>query len=125
MRLKLIILAVTIFASPGAAFAHDEPNGPNGGQITEVQGHHVEFTTKDQEIVLFLTNGSGKAIESKGASGRIIIQYGSKQITADLMPIDPNLLSAKLESPLVAGAKVVVSAKLGDGHGIQARFVAK
>lgn len=125
MRPILFIIAALFVTGPVVAFAHEEANGPNGGQVTEVAGHHVEFTTKDKEIVLFLTDGSGKAIESKGASGRIIIQDGAKQITADLTPTDPNLLSAKLDAPLATGAKVVVSAKLGDGHALQARFVAK
>jgi hypothetical protein len=43
----------------------------------------------------------------------------------ELAPAAPNLLSARLEAPLATGARVVVSAKLGDGHDIQARFVAK
>ncbi|MFA5955976.1 hypothetical protein [Hyphomicrobium sp.] len=125
MRLSPFLIAALFFASPVVALAHDEANGPNGGQVTEVAGHHVEFTTKDKEIVLYLTDGSGKPIESKGASGRVIIQNGAKQLTADLSPTDPNQLSAKLDAPLAAGAKVVVSAKLGDGHGLQARFIAK
>jgi hypothetical protein len=124
MRLKYLILAAALLTGPGVALAH-EGAGPNGGQITEVQGHHVEFTVKDKEIVLFLTDKDGKPISSKGASGRIVVQDGAKPITVELAPVDPNLLSAKLEAPLTAGAKVVVSAKLGDGHDIQARFVAK
>ena len=44
---------------------------------------------------------------------------------ASLVPADPNVLTAKLEGPPAAGATLVVSAKLSDGHGIQARFVAK
>ena len=125
MRFNTLVLAAVLVVSPYVAFAHEEANGPNGGQVTVVQGHHVEFTTKDKEIVLFLTDGAGKLIESKGASGRVVIQDGAKQLTADLTPTDPNLLSAKLDAPLATGAKVVVSAKLGDGHALQARFVAK
>ena len=124
MRLKHLILAAALLTGPGLALAH-EGAGPNGGQIVEVKGHHVEFTVKDKEIVLFLTDENGKPIESKGATGRVVIQDGGKQVTGDLAPVDPNLLSAKLEAPLAAGAKVVVSAKLGDGHDLQARFVAK
>ena len=124
MRLKHFILAAALATTPGLASAH-EGAGPNGGQIVEVQGHHVEFTTKDKEIVLFLTDEKSKPIASNGASGRVIIQDGGKQVTADLAAVEPNVLSAKLDAPLAAGAKVVVSAKLADGHDIQARFVAK
>ena len=51
MRVKHLILAAVLFAGPGNSFAHEEANGPNGGQIADVQGHHVEFT-QGQEIVL-------------------------------------------------------------------------
>ena len=125
MRLKPLLVAAALCAAPGLAFAHEVANGPNGGQVTEVQGHHVEFTVKDKQIVLFLSDGNSKPIASKGASGRVVIQDGGKQLTVDLAPAEPNLMSAKLEAPLAAGAKVVVSAKLSDGHDIQARFVAK
>ena len=125
MRLTPFILAVALFAAPGLALAHDVANGPNGGQVTEVKGHHVEFTVKDKEIVLFLSDENSKPIASKGASGRVVIQDGGKQVTVDLAPADPDQMTAKLEAPLASGAKVVVSAKLGDGHDIQARFVAK
>jgi len=125
MRLSHLMFAATLFAVSNVALAHEGEHGPNGGQVTEVQGHHVEFTVKDREIVLFFTDEDGKPIASNGASGRVIIQDGGKQVTVDLAPSDPNLMSAKLEAGLSAGAKVVVSAKLGDGHDIQARFVAK
>jgi len=127
MRLKpLILLAGTlILVPPAVVIAHEEANGPHGGQVTEVQGHHVEFTVKDNAIVLFLSDEDSKPIASEGASGRVIIQDGDKQLAVDLIPADPNLMMAKLHTPLGAGAKVVVSAKLGDGHAIQARFVAK
>lgn len=124
MRLKHLILAVALLTGPVIAFAH-EGAGPNGGQIAEVQGHHVEFTIKEKEIVLFLTDKDGKQIGSKGASGRVVILDGAKPLNVELAPVEPNVLSAKLDAPLTAGAKVVVSAKLGDGHDLQARFVAK
>lgn len=124
MRMKQLILAAALLIGPGMALAH-EGAGPNGGQIAEAQGHHIEFTTKAQEIILFLSDKDGKPIASKGASGRIVVLDSGKQVTADLAPVEPNLLSAKLEAQIAAGAKVVVSAKLGDGHDLQARFVAK
>ena len=125
MHLKPLIVAAALVVSTGLSLAHEEANGPNGGQVIEVQGHHVEFTVKDKEIVLFLTDGDGNPIVSNGATGRVIIQDSGKQLTASLAPAEPNLLSAKLQAPLAVGAKVVVSAKLGDGHGILARFVIK
>lgn len=124
MRLNRLLIATMLLIAPGAALAHDGA-GPNGGQLADIKGHHVEFTMKDKEVVLYLTDDKGAPIDSKGSSGRVVILDGGKQTSADLTPADPNLLSAKLEAGPAAGAKVVVSAKLSDGHELQARFVAK
>jgi hypothetical protein len=125
MRLKHLILAVALVAAPGLGLAHEDVKGPNGGQVIDDKGHHVEFTVKGNEVVLHLTDDKDKPIASKGATGRVVILDGSKQLTVALMAAEPNLLFAKLEAALGAGAKVVVSAKLSDGHNLQARFVAK
>lgn len=124
MRLKYFVLAAALFAAPGLAIGH-EGAGPNGGQIVEIKGHHVEFTMKDKEVVLFLSDADSKPIESKGATGRVVVLDGGKQASVDLAPVEPNILSAKLEAVPASGAKVVVSAKLSDGHELQARFVTK
>lgn len=124
MRLKHLVLAAALLAAPALAIAH-EGAGPNGGQIAEIAGHHVEFTMKDKEVVLFLSDADSKPIASKGASGRVVVLDGSKQASAELAPVEPNMLSAKLEAAPAAGAKVVISAKLSDGHELQARFVTK
>jgi hypothetical protein len=125
MRLPHLIMAAILVAAPVAAAAHDIAVGPNGGQVIDDKGHHLEFTVKGQEIVLYLSDEQSKPIASKGASGRIVVQSDGAQATAALMPADPNLLTARLQAPPAKGAKVVVSAKLGDGHDVQARFVVR
>ena len=107
------------------AIAHDADTGPNGGQVVEAKGHHVEFTSKDSTITVYLSDSTHAAITIKGASGRAVILDGSRQSTVTLTSAEPNLLTAKLEAPLTAGARVVISAKLGDGHDVLARFVVK
>ena len=120
----LAMIGLATVAGQGA-FAHDADTGPNGGQVVEAKGHHVEFTSKDSTIPVYLSDGAHAAITIKGASGRAVIVEGSKQSTVTLTPAEPNLLTAKLGAPLDAGARVVVSAKLGDGHDVLARFVVK
>ena len=99
--------------------------GANGGQVADDSGHHVEFVTKDGQVLLFLSDNADKPISSAKATGRAIIQDGAKQSTVDLVATDPNMLTAKLAAPLTAGAKIVISIKLGDGHDVKARFVEK
>ena len=122
---KLIFVAAAIIATQGPAYAHDVEKGPNGGQIVDAKGHHVEFTTKDSAIVIYLTDEKDAPIKSAGAEGKAIVQDGGKAVTVILTPTEPNVLTGKLETPLAPGAKIVVSGKLSDGHDVLARFVAK
>ena len=108
-----------------AAFAHDAEQGPHGGPVVEVKGHHIELIAKGSDIVLYLTDEAHGALASKGASGRAVILEGSKQSTVPLAPAEPNILTGKLDSPLATGTRVVVSVKLSDGHDVLVRFVLK
>jgi hypothetical protein len=125
MRIKAIVMTVALAANSFAAFAHDVAKGPNGGQITEDAGHHIEFTTKDDAVVLYLTDAADGPLATKGSTGRVIVQDGAVQVSADLAAVEPNQMAAKIASPLKAGAKVVVSIKMTDGHDLKARFVVK
>ena len=125
MRLLIAVMTTVLVGSTVAAFAHDMVKGPNGGQVIEDAGHHVEFTTKDNQVVLFLTEASDAPLATKGATGRVIVQDGAAQAVADLTATEPTQLTAKLAAPVKPGNKLVVSIKLADGHDVKARFVAK
>ena len=125
MRIARAIALLAFLAAPSLVSAHDMAKGANGGQVADDSGHHVEFVTKDGQVLLFLSDNADKPISSAKATGRAIIQDGAKQSTVDLVATDPNMLTAKLAAPLTAGAKIVISIKLGDGHDVKARFVEK
>jgi hypothetical protein len=123
MRLKPLVISVALLVLPFAALAHDVVKGPNGGQIIDDAGHHVELTANGNEIALYLSDNADKPISSANATGRVIVQEGGKQAAVDLAVVEPNILTAKLVAPLLAGAKLAVTIKLGDGHDVKARFV--
>ena len=125
MRLKSILVALSLFALPMTVNAHNVVKGPNGGQVIDDAGHHVEFTTTGNEIILFLSDTADAPLSSANAMGRVIIQDGGKQAALDLAAAEPNILSAKLAAPLSPGAKLAVTIKLSDGHDVKARFVAR
>ena len=122
---KLIFVAAVLLATQGPVCSHEVEKGPNGGQVVDAKGHHVEFTTKDSAIVIYLTDEKSAPIPSAGAEGKAIVQDGGKSATVALAPSEPNVMTGKLDTPLNAGAKIVVAGKLPDGHEILARFVVK
>jgi hypothetical protein len=123
MHFKAITLAIALLMVPLAARAHDVVKGPNGGQVVDDSGNHIEFTTKADEIVIYLSDNADAPVSSAKASGRVIIQDGGKTANAELTPAEPNVLNSKLTVPLNAGAKIAVTIKLGDGRDVKARFV--
>jgi ABC-type lipoprotein export system ATPase subunit len=87
---------------------------------------------RGEVVALLGPSGSGKStfmtavgLINPPTSGRVIIQDKGATAAADLTPVDPNQLTAKLGAPLTPTAKLVVSATLSDGHELQARFATK
>jgi hypothetical protein len=123
VKLAFVAAAVALLALPLAASAHDVLNGPNGGQVVDDAGHHVEFVAKGGDIVLYLSDDADKPLSSAKATGRVVIQEGSSVFTVELASAEPNMLGSKLAAPLAAGSKLAVTITLGDGHAVKARFV--
>ena len=122
--MKRLFLALALIAAPLAVSAHEVAKGPNGGPVVDSAGHHVEMVAKGTELVLFLTEENDKPLASAGTkNARAIVQDGGKTATVSLQPAEPNKLVGTLAQPLGPGARVVVSATMADGHGVQARFV--
>lgn len=117
------IAALAIVVSASMASAHEVSKGPNGGPVVDVAGHHVEMVTKGTEFVLYLTDAADKPLSSVGTkAARAIVQDAGKTATVALSAIEPNKLVGTLAQPLGAGARIVISATLADGHALQARF---
>jgi hypothetical protein len=99
--------------------------GPNGGQVIDVKGQHVELTVKGTELVVFLSDKDHAPVPSKGATGRATLLVDGKQSHVELSAVEPNKLTATTPATLPAGARVVISAKLANGGDILARFVVR
>lgn len=129
MRFNKFVMTIALAAAPAVARAHGPDShqalGSQGGVVSEAGGHHVEFLAKDGQITLAITDGAGALDPTKGAAGTVTVLTGGKLLKLELTPLEPNLMTAKLDGPLQTGDKVVMSAKLADGHSLQARFVAK
>jgi methionine-rich copper-binding protein CopC len=119
----LVLSASMILASMAGAHAHDSAEGPHGGAVVDVAGHHVEFVSSPTEMTFILTAEADAPIASSGAKMKAIVQDSGKTAQIELTPVEPNKLVGKLAAPLSAGAKVVFTGELSDGHTLQAKFV--
>ncbi|SEM47156.1 hypothetical protein SAMN04515666_11231 [Bosea lupini] len=118
-----LMIAGAIASFVSTASAHEVSTGPNGGPVVDVAGHHVEMVSKGTEFVLYLTDAADKPLASAGTkAARAIVQDAGKTATVALSAVDPNKLVGTLAQPLGAGARIVISATLADGHALQARF---
>lgn len=117
------IAAALMLVSVTGTAAHEEAKGPNGGQVVDASGHHIEFVPAPKELTFYLTDEKGKEITSAGTKARALLQDAGKTTSLELSPAEPNKLTAKLAAPLAPGAKVVVTAVMADGHSVQARYV--
>jgi hypothetical protein len=124
MAFKHVLFATALTSClPALSLAHDIAKGPNGGPVVEAAGHHIEFVSEGAGVSFFLSDEAGKPTQSKGAQARAVIQDHGKTETVPLASADLNKLTGNVPQPLGAGARIVLSATLPDGHSIQARFV--
>jgi len=111
-----------LFAVIAHGAAAQTQRGPNGGDVVVVEGHPIEFVSKGQQIIFFIREDDGQTpTQTKGATGRAVVQVGGKTTAVNLSPEDPNKLVGQLAMPLGSKARVVFSAKVAD-HTLQARF---
>ena len=117
------VSAALIFAViASSATAQTDKKGEHGGDVVVMEGHPIEFVSKDQEIVFYILEDDGKSpTPTKGFSGRAVIQDSGKTIAVNLSPAEPNRFVGQLQMPLGSRARVVFSAKV-EGHNLQARF---
>ncbi len=118
-------IAIAPVGAADASGAEKHSHGAaHGGQVIELGNHQsVEMVSKGSEVSFYISEDD-KPADLHGGSFRVFVQSGAAVMTGTLV-IKGNRLTAKLEKPVPAGAKVVVSGKDGHGHVLQARFVKK
>ena len=129
MHIQKLLFAVALTVSPMMALAHGPEGhnaiGLNGGQTADADGHHVELVVKDRSIVFYVTGETDRPESTKAAVASVIYLANGVSKTVALVAEEPNRLAAKLDAPVSAGTKMVITGKLADGHDLQARFVSK
>jgi hypothetical protein len=122
MEMKAVL--ALLFAILLVPSAHAQKAGPNGGMLAGKGGHETELVVTPTELTVYIID-HGKAHSTKGVSLRAIIQQGGKSTTVPLVDVENRKLVGKLESPLGAGAIVVVTGKDDHGDVLSARYTIK
>jgi hypothetical protein len=105
-----------------SAAAQSSTKGDHGGDVVVMEGHPIEFVSRDQEITFYILEDDGKSpTPTRGFSGRAVIQDSGKTFAVNLSPAEPNMFVGQLPMPLGSKARVVFSGKV-EGHNLQARF---
>src|SRR5215813_10380409 len=119
---KRISVALLFAVIAWSAAAQSPTKGEHGGDVVVMEGHPIEFVSKDQAITFYILEDDGKSpTPTKGFSGRAVIQDAGKTTAVNLFPAEPNMFIGQLAMPLGSKARVVFSAKI-PGHTLQARF---
>jgi hypothetical protein len=119
---KYIFLAmiVALTASVGPATAQTK-KGNNGGPVVTSQGHAIEFVHKGGEMIFYIGDHDGSPLPTKDMTGRATVQQDGKTVTAQLKPVNPNMMVGKAETELAPHARVVFSSNV-HGHSLTARY---
>jgi nitrogen fixation protein FixH len=122
--MKKLLIAASIALSTGLAFADGVLKPQHGGVMTEAtSGNRVELVAEAEQLTVYLTDHSGKPVDSKGASGEITLLSGTEKTKATLAPAGENQLVAKAKA--AAGAKAIVKLTLPGKPADQMRLTLK
>jgi hypothetical protein len=115
-------VALLMAAIAFGAAAQTTKKGSNGGDVVVVEGHPVEFVSKDLELTFYILDEDGQTpVATAGLTGRAVVQNAGKTTAVNLAAAEPNKFVGQLQTPLGSKARVVFSAKVA-GHNLQARF---
>jgi len=104
------------------AFADEGAIGPNGGQIKDAGKYHLELAVNQTALTVYVTDGKGQKIMTKGASGSANVLANKSAANIKLEPTGENALAGSGSFESTPDMKVVVSLTLPGQNPVQARF---
>lgn len=103
MKFAHVIFAAALLAAPVVtAFAHGPSVGPHGGPMADAGAHHTELVIQGNEIVLYITDGDGKAADATGAKAEATVLADKQAQKVTMTPAGGNIMKG--------------TANLGDAH---------
>ncbi|MCM2309860.1 MAG: hypothetical protein NDI84_00535 [Steroidobacteraceae bacterium] len=107
---KLTMLAALLLA--GAAVAHDDHIGPNGGYTKHLGAASVELVTDGAMVRVYVRDEkTEKSLDLTGAKGRAIVLAGGRTETVQLQAAG-GVLAGAAKQPIPGDAKVAISLQI-------------
>ncbi len=133
LQLLAALLAGSLI-NAGLVYAHgDAPaeaaKAVNGGQVQEAGANHFELVlvknskeARDNPVLLYVTDATGKKLATVGATGTATLLAGKDKAVVTLAPDGDNRLKGSAKYASMPGLKAVVSVTLQGKAAEQARF---
>jgi hypothetical protein len=121
MTYVLALIATLALSGPAVAQHVHGAKGPNGGQMEDVAGVHVELMTSGNAITINVFDEGNKPVATNGFAASALVSRGSERETVALVPSGEVTLKGEAKKP-VAGAAITVTVKTAAGKSGQARF---
>jgi len=122
MKYALLLSLLFAWASPAVAQHAHGQKGPNGGQMEDVAGVHLELVASGQTIKLNVYDEANKPISTKGFTASALVSAGGERETLNLAPEGNNMLSGQTKKEIKSGATISVTLKTAAGKTGQVRF---
>lgn len=122
MIVRRLLFACCLIAISWLASAHGPARGPNGGQMQDLAGSHVELVAKGSELVLYLFDAGNKPILAKGAAATATVLATGRLETVTLVAGDDNVMRGNGSFTAAPGMKVIVSLTLPGQRAQSGRF---
>ncbi|MDG4574519.1 MAG: hypothetical protein P9C36_01355 [Defluviicoccus sp.] len=112
MIIRSLAVVLSLCVIVATAYAHGPARGPNGGQMQDLAGGHVELVAHDNEIAVYLFDAENKPMSAQGVVATATVLFQGKQEMVMLQPADGNVMRGRGVFLAQPGLKVVVSLTL-------------
>ena len=112
MIIRSLAVVLSLYMIVATAYAHGPARGPNGGQMQDLAGGHVELVAQDNEIAVYLFDAENKPMSAQGVVATATVLSQGKQEMVMLQPADGNVMRGRGVFLAQPGLKVVVSLTL-------------
>ncbi len=120
--LLALVVALAFATSAPAQHPHGTQKGPNGGQMEDVAGVHVELLISGNRITINVFDEANKPVPTKGFTASALVVLGSDRETLTLTVSGENALTGEAKKVVPKGATVSITLKTAAGRSGQTRF---